>query len=98
MCHLKSHIKGITREIGYPEESHLEIAKEYLAFWNRVDFGSQIGCPLPQKAKKRSPLLCIGNGILSSQKNIVFLMSAQFPARMPSTGKPTRYNISSPLI
>ncbi|XP_068744572.1 uncharacterized protein [Montipora capricornis] len=25
-------------------------------------------------------------------------MSAQFPARMPSTGKPTRYNISSPLI
>ena len=40
----------------------------------------------------RRQLLCIENGILSSQKNICCFPDRTKSARMPSTGNPTRYN------
>ena len=51
--HLKSHTIGITREIGYPEESHLDIVTEYLAFQNRVDFGGQLRTSSSTEGEKK---------------------------------------------
>ena len=44
---------GITREQGYPEETQSEMAREYLAYRNRVDFDRGLRTSLSTEGEKK---------------------------------------------
>ena len=51
--HLKPYTVGITREQGYPEEVQSEMAREYLAYRNRVDFDCRLRTSSSTKGEKK---------------------------------------------
>ena len=51
--HLKTYTVGITREQDYPEEAQSEMAREYLAYRNRVDFDGRLRTSLSMEGAKK---------------------------------------------
>ena len=51
--HLKPYTVGITREQGYPEEAQSEMAREYLAYRNRVDFDGRLRTSSSTEGEKK---------------------------------------------